>query len=326
MKEKELISVIIPVYKVEQYLDRCVKSVVDQTYKNLEIILIDDGSPDNCPQMCDKWAKSDFRIKVIHKKNGGLSSARNTGIEIARGKYIAFVDSDDYIQKEMYEKLCEVIDKHKADMAICNFLCVDEEGHLINGKNSNKAIKNETIYGREILTNRIWEKQGWHWVVAWPRLYSCKLFENICFPVGKLHEDEFTAHLFWDKCKKVICVEEAYYNYVQRTDSITNEKYSVKRLDIAEALLERLRFMIDNNYSEESIHSCYNLYYSVLIEAYRMLNIKDKNVKRRYKELQCLYKKIFWKLIKKITRIDWRLRYVLNYMSPYYGNKLINKI
>lgn len=326
MKEKELISVIIPVYKVEQYLDRCVKSVVDQTYKNLEIILIDDGSPDNCPQMCDKWEKSDFRIKVIHKKNGGLSSARNTGIEIAKGKYIAFVDSDDYIQKEMYEKLYEAIEKYKADMAICNFLCVDEEGHSINRENLNKAIKNEIMYGQEILTKRIWEKQGWHWVVAWPRLYSCKLFENIRFPVGKLHEDEFIAHLLWNKCKKVICVEEAYYNYVQRTDSITNEKYSVKRLDSAEAFLERLRFMIDNNYSEESIHSCYNLYYSVLIEAYRMLNIKDKNVKRRYKELQCLYKKIFWKLIKKITRIDRRLRYVLNYISPYYGNKLINKM
>ena len=111
--EKTLISIIVPVYRTEKYLDRCVESIVNQTYKNLEIILVDDGSPDDCPKMCDEWAKKDKRIKVIHKENGGVSSARNIGIKSAKGKYIGFVDSDDYIEKEMYESLIDVLNKNK---------------------------------------------------------------------------------------------------------------------------------------------------------------------------------------------------------------------
>ena len=325
-KEDELISVIIPVYKVEQYLDRCIESVVSQTYKNLEIILVDDGSPDNCPGICDKWKNVDSRIRVIHKKNGGLSDARNAGVAISKGKYIAFVDSDDYICSDMYEKLYKVIVKSKADMAICNFLCVGEEGNVINRKNIQMPIKDEIILGQEVLTNRIWGKQGWHWVVAWPRLYSRALFENICFPVGKVHEDEFTAHLFWNNCEKVACTKGVYYNYVQRNESIMNERYSVKRLDSIEALLMRLDFMLDEKYSNESIHSCYNLYYSLLIESYKKVNIRQKDIKKRYNELHELYKKIFWKLLKRDMRIERKCRYIINYISPYYGNRLVYKI
>ena len=126
----ELITVIVPVYKVEKYLDRCVQSIVDQTYTNLEIILVDDGSPDNCPKMCDEWAKKDKRIKVIHKQNGGLSDARNAGLEKAKGKYVGFVDSDDYISPIMYEKLYKCIIDNQADMAMCGFSTVDEKGKV----------------------------------------------------------------------------------------------------------------------------------------------------------------------------------------------------
>lgn len=326
MEENSMISIIIPVYKVEKYLDRCVQSVVDQTYKNLEIILVDDGSPDNCPNICDKWKNKDSRVRVIHKKNGGLSDARNAGIEIATGKYIAFVDSDDYIKPEMYEKLYFAINEYKADMAICNLQCVDDEGNLIDKNIQRLPIKKEVISGREIVANQIWKEKGWYWIVVWSRLYSRKLFEYIRFPVEKLHEDEFTAHLFWSACEKVACVEGIYYNYVQRSESITNEHYSIRRLDSIEAILMRLDYMLDNNYSEKSIHNCYNLYYSVLIESYKKVSVKEKMVKKRYKELQCFYKKIFWKLIKKKQGILRKSRYILNYISPYYGNKLINTI
>ena len=122
------ISVIIPVYKVEEYISRCIKSVVDQTYSNLEIILVDDGSPDNCPAICDKWAEKDSRIKVIHKKNGGLSDARNAGMQIASGEFIGFVDSDDWISKEMYQLLYENMKENESDISACGVKLVWEDG------------------------------------------------------------------------------------------------------------------------------------------------------------------------------------------------------
>ena len=125
-KDSSKISVIIPVYNVEEYLDKCVTSVLNQTYKNLEIILVDDGSPDNCPKMCDEWAKKDKRIKVVHKKNGGLSDARNSGIEVCTGEYIGFVDSDDYIDKQMYKELLKRIESTNSDMVMCGINCVND--------------------------------------------------------------------------------------------------------------------------------------------------------------------------------------------------------
>lgn len=123
MSEKQpLISVIVPIYKVEQYLNRCVQSIVDQTYKNLEIILVDDGSPDNSPAMCDAWAEKDDRVQVVHKKNGGVSSARNAGLDAANGAYIGFVDGDDYIEPDMYAQLLQAIQKDSSDMAVCGIL------------------------------------------------------------------------------------------------------------------------------------------------------------------------------------------------------------
>lgn len=130
MKE-DLISIIVPVYKVENYLSKCLDSMICQTYKNIEIILVDDGSPDNSGKICDDYAKKDSRIKVIHKENGGLSDARNAGLKIATGKYIGFVDSDDYISVEMYEKLYNQAKKEDADIACCNYYRVKMEKNLI---------------------------------------------------------------------------------------------------------------------------------------------------------------------------------------------------
>ncbi|MBR1540013.1 MAG: glycosyltransferase [Clostridia bacterium] len=129
--EEELISIIVPVYKVEKYLDKCINSIVSQTYKNLEVILVDDGSPDSCGKMCDEWTQKDTRIKVIHKENGGLSDARNFGLDCAKGKYIQFVDSDDYIEKDMIEFLYKNLKENNADISICSNYMVDEE-NVIN--------------------------------------------------------------------------------------------------------------------------------------------------------------------------------------------------
>ena len=185
----DLISVIIPVYNVEKYLDRCVESVVNQTYKNLEIILIDDGSTDNCLAKCDEWARKDSRIKVIHKKNGGLSDARNAGLKIAQGKYIGFVDSDDWIRCDMYQMLYERLQIDDSDIAACGVEMIWEDGKssqlltkmgkcVLNKQEAMRAIVEET-----------WLKQP-----VWYKLYRTESIQGILFPIGKYHEDVFWSY------------------------------------------------------------------------------------------------------------------------------------
>ena len=155
---KELISVIVPVYKVEQYLDKCISSIVNQTYDNLEIILVDDGSPDNCPKICDNWAEKDQRIKVVHKQNGGLSSARNEGIVVATGKYISFIDSDDYIDSQTYEKMIFSITSTEADMCICGMKWVNEDGSLFQGVQES-TVKNEVLEDQDNIFEKLFLKR-----------------------------------------------------------------------------------------------------------------------------------------------------------------------
>ena len=180
-RKTELISVIIPVYKVEKYINRCVESVLVQNYHNIEVILVDDGSPDNCGIICDKYAETDSRIKVIHKKNGGLSDARNAGLDIATGQYICFIDSDDYIEKDMLKDMYDNIVRTGADITICNYCAVDNEGH--------KQWESEDISDGEWTEKEFWknfydafEGMYYYYVVAWNKLYSRKIFDERHFP------------------------------------------------------------------------------------------------------------------------------------------------
>ena len=178
-----LISVIVPIYKVEKYLHKCIDSILAQTYTNLEIILVDDGSPDNCGKICDEYAAKDSRIKVIHQPNGGLSAARNAGLDIATGDYIGFVDSDDYIAPDMYEKLYNALVKNDADMAICDYQRFGNELPY-----DEMSLTTEVITGLQAM-----EKQNTvincSFVVAWSKLYKSFIFSNVRFPVGKINED-----------------------------------------------------------------------------------------------------------------------------------------
>ena len=198
-----LISVIVPVYKVEPYLQRCVKSIQMQTYKNIEIILVDDGSPDRCPEICDELVANDRRIKVVHKPNGGLSDARNVGMEMAQGEYFCFVDSDDYIQPTMVEKLKVAIEKTGAMLAISNFMTVDESGKRVVDSTESPIIDGCFIV--EDLLPKIYQKLGWYYIVAWNKLYHRSLFDNIRFPFGKIHEDEYIVAQVMDKAKRIAC-------------------------------------------------------------------------------------------------------------------------
>ena len=235
---KDLISVVVPIYNVEKYLPKCVESICGQTYRNLEIILVDDGSPDQCGKLCDDYAKMDERIKVIHKKNGGLSDARNAGIEVATGKYIGFVDSDDYIHPQMYELLYDSLQKDKTCIAVCAFQSIQESEH-VETKVLN-SIQAEVISSETERINCFFEKNYEEFTVAWNKLYPMEYFSDIRYPKGKIHEDEFTTYKLLEKAQSISFVREPLYYYVQRGNSIMGEAFNEKRLHRLEAYQERL--------------------------------------------------------------------------------------
>ena len=208
----DLISVIVPVYKVEKYLDRCVQSIVDQTYRNLEIILVDDGSPDNCPAMCDAWAEKDKRVKVIHKENGGLSDARNAGMIAASAEYIGFVDSDDYISNGMYQLLYENLHTNDSDVAACGVEMVFEDGNPSSLLTKTGSCVMDRTTAMEAIVQESWLKQP-----VWYKLYKADLIRDIPFPVGKYHEDVFWTWRVIARAEKVSVVDTPCYFYVQRT-------------------------------------------------------------------------------------------------------------
>ena len=241
--EKPLISIIIPVYKVEKYLEKCIKSVLSQTYKNLQIILVDDGSPDNCGNICDDYARVDNRIEVIHKANGGLSDARNVGLKAARGEYIGFVDSDDYVSNEMFENLYNTLISNDVDVSICNFYIVIDNKNII--KNADNGVK---IYNKlEILKEILLDKKIQSY--AWNKLYKRELFEDIEYPIGKKYEDIGTTFYILEKCNKIVVSGSPEYYYLTRGDSIVNNNTEGTVIDYISLISDRYDY-IDKKYKE----------------------------------------------------------------------------
>ena len=187
----ELVSVILPIYNVELYLKECIESVIGQSYKNLEIILVDDGSTDQSPYICDEYAKIDSRIKVIHKKNGGLSDARNVGIQASSGAYIALVDSDDLIAQSFIEELYECCIKSNAMIAVCAYSKFSNEDEIVFSDNQDNA---QIISGRELIKQIYLGQARKFGFVAWNKLYSRKLFDSVQYPFGRIYEDTFTTY------------------------------------------------------------------------------------------------------------------------------------
>lgn len=230
-----LISVIIPVYKVEAYLTACVESVLAQTYPNFEVILVDDGSPDNCPKMCDEFAAQDSRIRVIHKKNGGLSSARNTGIEAARGEYLAFLDSDDLWSPQFLERLQNSIRESDADFAVCLFQRFREH------PDTSSVISSSPVeLSRDAAFSCLFDHRNENMVVAWNKLYRRTLFQTIRYPEGRIHEDEAIIHELIGASRRVAWLEEIHHFYRETPNSITTNRFSYKRLDAIWAKEQRI--------------------------------------------------------------------------------------
>ena len=228
--EKDLISIIIPVYNVEKYLKECVDSVRKQTYKNLEIILIDDGSKDNSGKLCDELAKEDNRIKVIHKENGGLSDARNVGIENATGEYIQFIDSDDFVEKDMIEILHNDICQEKADVSMCS-LYLYKDGEKTTDASYKREIFNKELVLKEILLDERVRSY------AWNKMFKKSLFESIRFPKGKVFEDIYTMSPIFQKANKIVFNDIPLYYYRQREGSILHNQTNELRLEYIKAAM-----------------------------------------------------------------------------------------
>ncbi len=246
MSPQPKVSVIVPVFKVEAYLSKCVESLIGQVYSNLEIILVDDGSPDACPGICDDYAKRDSRIKVIHQKNGGLSDARNTGIRAAKGEYVSFVDSDDWVDPDYIDSLIKTSLDTSADIVECNHIKYYKTDDFFDY--SPKIERGEIVVkdGSEAMVDVILDK-GTYTVSSWGKIYKMDIFKqnNIWFSVGKIHEDRFVTYKPFFFSRRVAYLESPLYFYTKRKDSITGGGFDEHRLVILRDLPADMREFAD---------------------------------------------------------------------------------
>lgn len=297
----QLISIIVPVYNVEKYLPQCIESIINQTYENLEIILVDDGSTDKSGSICDEYSEKDKRICTIHKENGGLSDARNVAIDIAKGEYLTFVDSDDYITKDYIEYLYKIIIEDNADISICSKLNFYENIQLKEPKSSGEMKK---FTGLEAMENMFYQKDINP--SACFKLYRKELFEGIRYPKGKLYEDLGTTYKIFFKANKVIWSPAQKYFYLQRQNSIMSKKFSANNFDRVELSKELLNF-VDENCSKLHQAAVARFFVSN-IQVLRELPLKDKQYINMIETISHNIKKyrksvIYDKKVKSINRL-----------------------
>lgn len=232
----ELVSIIVPVYNVESFLNECIDSILNQTYRNIEVILVNDGSKDHSGRICDGYAKKDHRIVVIHKENGGLSDARNVGLDKATGDWILFVDSDDYIDCDMVGSMLKIAVLTDSDMIICGINILDPLG-----------TKKHQFFESEVVScdkRKLMDAKNGFWSTSWNRLCKAKLYDGIRFPVGKIHEDEAITYRLIDRCNKINGTSNCYYYYRIRSGSIMTNPQIIYNLDLTDIFYEKYQFFI----------------------------------------------------------------------------------
>lgn len=312
--ELPLVSVVIPIYKVEQYLYACVDSVINQTYKNLEIILVDDGSPDTCPKICDNYAQKDSRIKVLHKSNGGLSDARNAGIEMAKGEYLCFVDSDDIIHNQMIEVLMKpLINNKDLKMSACQNISFND-GEKYDTKQEIKPT--DIIDYKVFFTKKLW-------TTAWCKIYKRELFKCIKYPFGRIHEDEFTTYKICYEAQKVAYTESKLLFYRQRNGSIIKTISAQRIIDMHDALKGQVEFFLEKKE--------FKLYAKFLVNfasAYSH-RIQYKNIFKESRSVLFVWKYELKKYKIKSLSIKQKFKYIMYYRFPmfsYYISKIHKNI
>lgn len=308
------ISIIVPVYKVEKYLDRCVRSILNQTFRDFECILVDDGSPDRSGAMCDEWAKRDARIRVVHKENGGASSARNSGLDVAEGRYIAFIDSDDWVHKEMLAILYRLIVREKVRMAFGRMKIVNRENFL---HKENKKI-NYKIMTKKDLLDRFFRIHGEPSVYGiWGGLYTADFFEKYRFIEGRMNEDIETWYQLCKYCDRAVYTDFVLYYYYRNGNSVTNGQFTMKKEDLLYIwkLLDEDVKKTFPEYQYACEMNCKRAYFTLLchmrLYGYDKSNEKIVELEKEYLEKVKKYKRelLRWKM--PISRKVLLLLYVL---------------
>lgn len=309
-----LLSIIIPVYNVEKYLDKCIQSVINQTYLKTEIILVDDGSTDSSGYLCDLWAKKDRRISVIHKPNGGLSSARNAGLNIAKGEYIGFVDSDDFIELDMYKTMMDAIFTTKKDIACC--------GRIIDlwGERNKKeyTIENLTVFNSEeaIKETLLLTKID---VSSCDKIFKKTLFNTIVYPEGKISEDASIIFNLINKSNGIVHVGKPYYHYVYRKNSISKSEYDHKKYDSYKNCLSTQKF-IGNNYPKLKRYCkiyC-TLVCGCLLQSMEETGTAINKYKHDFKDYKKMFNKGYLSLIlEKDISLKLKIKYTFILLNKY---------
>lgn len=271
-----LISVIVPVYKVEKYLKRCIDSILEQTFTDYDLILVDDGSQDNSGCICDEYAKTDQRIYVIHKTNGGLSDARNAGIDWAlkncNSKWLTFIDSDDWVHPQYLEKM--ISSAEATDCSIC--IVQYHKTNALEKYNISSAIDYHVIN-----TEQFYCSNTANATVAWGKLYKISDFETIRFPVGRLHEDEYTTYKILFKYTEIVYIDEPLYYYFVNPSSIMGSQWKPKRLDLLDAIEENLVFFSENNYSQAYLNRLEMMKKSICVYMDEISKSSNEDYKRK---------------------------------------------
>lgn len=308
---KGKISIVIPVYKVEKYLERCIKCIQAQTYTNWEAIFVDDGSPDRSGEICDLYAKEDERIKVIHKENAGVASARNTGIESATGDYIAFIDSDDYAHPKYLEILYQLMEENKADLAIVGYkLSYGDDMEELEVKGSLEVL-NSLQAIQKIMENQ-------QFCSPWSKLYKKALFHNIKYPDGAIYEDLMTAFEIFQAAAKIVYQNIPLYYYFQVSESITRSKFHYGKLDEAEALLKQYEF-IKGHFPEIADEARYKYLYNIYGHILCLVKAEDEFGKKKFLEFCSIMKenRKFFKEYKPLDRKTGFRCWMINYPQIY---------
>lgn len=296
-----MISIIIPLYNVEKYMNQCLQSVVDQTYKDLEIILVDDGSPDQSGAIADRWAKKDTRIKVIHQENGGLSNARNTGLDNCHGEYIMFIDSDDIVSNDICQCLLDLLNKNDAKIAIC------EANHVFNHEPHFSPSSTVKIYNKNDAICEMWYQRSFL-PSAWGKLYDVKIFKNLRFTEGIIFEDIDIMHEAFYQADKIVYTDAKLYGYMHHEDSITTKPFAKKDLIILDICQKLIDFSKDKNIKLQKAAQAYmitgtmRVYLNApdqfkkeievakkLIQQYGKQVLKDNNIRKKTKYSLILY-------------------------------------
>ena len=299
------ISIIVPVYNVEKYLRKCVDSILNQTFKDFELILVDDGSIDTSGKICDEYNLKDNRIKAIHKENGGLSSARNAGLDIAQGEYIGFVDSDDWVELDMYEELYKICKENDTDVGIV--------GINYGGASEKKKSKKIEIYSNKLILDDLVYNKGKEitWP-AWNKLWLKKVIGESRFKEGRIYEDGLFLYSLSSKIKKVAKIDYEAYNYRMDNESITRSKISKKQVDFLYNTLDIYKFLPSPYKEEMFIRDLIRYTEYILLEM-----IKQKNINKDIiKEIKKFYNDNF-KMVKKENKLSGFLKWKLFVLSKY---------